>query len=733
MLFMPKRIIPCPPNKFDITGLVVFFFILGWAAAAAAETPQDVTQSNICKDRVAISWTTEEAALARINYGATAALGKTAYDERGTQSEGRTHYFYINGLSANTTYYYDIVCGEVVYNNDGAHYTVTTGPVLSPAADSDIAYGRVFLKEGAMRAEGSIVYVKLKDNSGSGTPGESQQFSSLVDWNGYWFVDLKNVKTESMSAYFEYSDGDDLVVETKGTNGGSVSSVFDTAADSPAPVIFVSGTHVLRVPGDYTAIPLAVAAARQGDIIIVAPGKYPGDIEVSGKNGVAIIGEAGAKNTIIENGQQYGVRFEDASDSVIEGFTVRNTAVGIQAGSGSTTIRGNIIDANASVGIDISSGSAKIYNNVISNNGTAGPDEGAGIRIDADASSAPLLINNVIIGNGTAAGAGIYVPHASAIIKNNIVIENPGIGIKGLSAGWTLDYNDCWGNGQNYGVGASPQPVNSISRDPLFSDAAAGDFHLLANSPCINAGDASPEYNDFDGSRSDMGIYGGPYGGNPPAAREVAGRHIFYNKSAFGEQIAPDKEALLPGQKASFKNYTSYNRGINGIKIDIRNLANPAGLNMANIPNYFEFRVGNNNAPGTWNTAPSPGGVIIPDEPDGEGVYRITLIWDDNAIRNTWLEIKVLANDYTGLEDEDIFYFGNAVGESGNDPGNAQVTIIDMLLARNNPRVIPNSAAIDFSYDYNRDGRVNASDVLIARSGQTSFTNALKLIDPAAR
>jgi hypothetical protein len=215
----------------------------------------------------------------------------------------------------------------------------------------------------------------------------------------------------------------------------------------------------------------------------------------------------------------------------------------------------------------------------------------------------------------------------------------------------------------------------------------------------------------------------------PQAAAEVTGRHIFYNKSAFGEQIAPDKEALLPGHKASFINYTSYNRGINGIKIDVKNLADPGGLNMASLSHYFEFHTGNNNAPGAWSIAPYPNSVTVSDGPGGEGVYRITLVWDDNAIRNTWLETKLLANDYTGLENDDTFYFGNAVGESGNDPGNAQVTIIDMLLARNNPRVLPNSAGIDFFYDYNRDGRVNASDVLIARSGQTGFMNALKLID----
>jgi len=40
-------------------------------------------------------------------------------------------------------------------------------------------------------------------------------------------------------------------------------------------------------------------------------------------------------------------------------------------------------------------------------------------------------------------------------------------------------------------------------------------------------------------------------------------------------------------------------------------------------------------------------------------------------------------------------------------------------------------AAIDFAYDYNRDGRVNATDVLLAREHQTAFVNVLRLIEPA--
>ncbi len=51
-----------------------------------------------------------------------------------------------------------------------------------------------------------------------------------------------------------------------------------------------------------------------------------------------------------------------------------------------------------------------------------------------------------------------------------------------------------------------------------------------------------------------------------------------------------------------------------------------------------------------------------------------------------------------------------------------------MLTARYNQRNFLTPAPIDFSFDFNRDARVNISDMLIARSHQTHFLNALRLI-----
>jgi len=103
-------------------------------------------------------------------------------------------------------------------------------------------------------------------------------------------------------------------------------------------------------------------------------------------------------------------------------------------------------------------------------------------------------------------------------ILNNIIASNVGSGIfyYNFQDEGRILYNDVWGNGKNYhdncGGGGGhtfvPQPgTGQISADPLFAD---GIYHLGDGSPCRNTGHPGPEYFDPDGTRNDMGAYGGP-------------------------------------------------------------------------------------------------------------------------------------------------------------------------------------------------------------------------------
>jgi hypothetical protein len=97
------------------------------------------------------------------------------------------------------------------------------------------------------------------------------------------------------------------------------------------------------------------------------------------------------------------------------------------------------------------------------------------------------------------------------------------------------------------------------------------------------------------------------------------------------------------------------------------------------------------------------------------------------VIQKEWLEVTVKATPATGLSSPDVFYFGNAIGESGNSTLDARVNATDEIGARNNGRAFGQAPA-DFPYDYNRDSRVNATDEIIARNNGTPSLTMLRLI-----
>jgi len=127
-----------------------------------------------------------------------------------------------------------------------------------------------------------------------------------------------------------------------------------------------------------------------------------------------------------------------------------------------------------------------------------------------------LIVNNVLLdyqkrGDSDYEGS-IWAVGDKSYIRNNI-IANSYIGINVLGSP-NSDYNLFWNNSTNAtdarGIGA-----HDIFADPMFvKDTLAysgmGDFHLQKYSPAIDAGD--PSILDKDGSRSDIGMYGGPTG-----------------------------------------------------------------------------------------------------------------------------------------------------------------------------------------------------------------------------
>jgi len=167
------------------------------------------------------------------------------------------------------------------------------------------------------------------------------------------------------------------------------------------------------------------------------------------------------------------------------------------------TIKNNYIQVKYDTGIELQeSDSAKVLNNVIVNPGYYGINNPTYLNLIAE--------NNYIIGKPSLNG---IIVGPNSVIKNNVVTNaNIGIGKYG-TVNPVVQFNNSWNNTTNYENGINPDTTN-LSVNPMIvnDDSTQGklDFHLQKYSPLIDAGD--PNILDKDSSRSDIGLYGGPYG-----------------------------------------------------------------------------------------------------------------------------------------------------------------------------------------------------------------------------
>ena len=220
-------------------------------------------------------------------------------------------------------------------------------------------------------------------------------------------------------------------------------------------------------------------------------------------------------------------------------------------------------------------------------------------------------------------------------------------------------------------------------------------------------------------------------------AATIVQRTAFYNNSKFdGYQprpgghadmaaIAIDKSPLFVGTgPATFSNLTSYDKGINGIGIDLQ------GYHGSITADDFTLRLGNNNSPADWTAAPAPLSVTVYGTSGVGNSDHIELIWADGAIQNEWLEVTIAANSDTRLSAPETFYFGNAVGNTGygDTTSNALVNALDEAGVRANPNPISNLPRTNI-YDFNRDRSVNALDESIARLGATNPATTVKYLN----
>jgi FG-GAP repeat/RTX calcium-binding nonapeptide repeat (4 copies)/Dockerin type I domain len=217
----------------------------------------------------------------------------------------------------------------------------------------------------------------------------------------------------------------------------------------------------------------------------------------------------------------------------------------------------------------------------------------------------------------------------------------------------------------------------------------------------------------------------------------ISQRGLFYDGatgSSASTTLATDKAPLLPGQSSTYANYTNYSKGLNGLVVDVAGL--PVATTDVEMLSSLQFA--------QWDGISAAGFAALSSEAvpavsilkgsGGGGSARVRITFPDNTVENTWLRIVVLANAQTGLSTNDVFYFGNVIGDVdvGNTTTRIRVNALDTSAVRNNQSTGANSVSVTNIYDVNRDGRVNALDTSLVRNNQQTSGLVAPITAPSA-
>ena len=331
-----------------------------------------------------------------------------------------------------------------------------------------------------------------------------------------------------------------------------------------------SGTENGSADHPFNTIQEGIDASAGGDTVLVRAGTYIGNLTLVDKDIMltSLFVNSGDENdistTIIDGNHTGTALLIQNADVTVNGFTIQNGqasdngAGGIQIEGGNSVVSHCAITRNNGIGVNewgaggltFNNGYLQVINCILTENYS--PGGASAIR----AGGCSIDVINTLVANNSGTMAFHYNTVTGSIVNSTIANNSRGFGfnISPISVMNCIAWNnnrDYWGDLGNIRYSNTDQPFSgegNISTNPVFMNPYAGDFHLQQNSPCIDAGD--PDMIDANGSRNDMGYYGGQQGvsyvylDGPPALNTItaspayvsSGQVLTINASLFDAQ-----------------------------------------------------------------------------------------------------------------------------------------------------------------------------------------------------
>ncbi|HUW33471.1 MAG TPA: right-handed parallel beta-helix repeat-containing protein [Planctomycetota bacterium] len=459
-----------------------------------------------------------------------------------------------------------------------------------------------------------------------------------------------------------------------------------------------------RNPGTSPQAPMALINSlldrypkmEEGSTIHVSPGVYAGGVFIQSRDnsyrGLNIVG-AGRDQTIVQaHGSPLPCLLLIDFSGIIKGFrfnggTANKAASGVCCMGSSPLIEDCMIDG----------GSQTMY-----------VASGALYR---DSLSAPIIRNNIIMGNGIPSGGAVFFDGSSPIILSCIIRSNTGAGIACVNGAAPLIQDniieDNHPQGYPYGSG-----VYCVASSPVI------ECNVIARNSNINGG----------------GIYADKDSAPVISNNLIASNHAVTGGGLYLEGTASLRSCTIAGNTADSAGGAVYG---NGAAISITNgilwgNAAPSGpqaalaassltVNHSDVAGGIDAVAADEaSGPVTWGTGTIDADPRFADPANGD--YRL-LPGSPCIDAGTNLDVqpgetdaaglpRIIDGNFDGAAIVDMGAFEHLPGDLDRD---GRITILDLLLLRNNVGRDPASGGTAPWADVNADGQINLIDLILVR------------------